>query len=349
MVSAPARANARSAQTVDPKIVNGGPANIASYPWMAALLLTSIADPRSAQFCGGTLIDPSWVVTAAHCIDGRVAAQVQVAFGNTNLSSITNGDRRTVNQIVEHPSYVPYENDVALLHLATPTVGIATLPLNSDPTEPAVTTPETALGWGSTWPSPLGSTTTTGPQYPDALRMGALLDAAGPTGTCGSYGGGYVAAHMLCATNTTSDGIVDTCNGDSGGPVFATLGGTRKLVGITSFGVGCADPLYPGVYTRVSSYTSWIAGYVGTPPTQGYWLVARDGGIFGFGDATFYGSTGNIRLNQPIVGMSATPTGHGYWLTASDGGIFGFGDATFYGSTGNIRLNQPIVAIAAGI
>ena len=71
-----------------------------------------------------------------------------------------------------------------------------------------------------------------------------------------------------------------------------------------------------------------------TPDGQGYWLVASDGGIFTFGDATFYGSTGALHLNQPVVGMAATPDGQGYWLVASDGGIFTFGDAKFYGSAG---------------
>jgi hypothetical protein len=69
-----------------------------------------------------------------------------------------------------------------------------------------------------------------------------------------------------------------------------------------------------------------------TPTGDGYWLVASDGGIFSFGDAAFYGSTGAMRLNQPIVGMAATPTGDGYWLVAADGGIFSFGDARFHGS-----------------
>ena len=84
-----------------------------------------------------------------------------------------------------------------------------------------------------------------------------------------------------------------------------------------------------------------------TPDGGGYWLVASDGGIFTFGDAAFYGSTGSIRLNQPIAGMAATPDGHGYWLVASDGGIFTYGDASFYGSTGSITLNRPIVGMAA--
>jgi hypothetical protein len=68
------------------------------------------------------------------------------------------------------------------------------------------------------------------------------------------------------------------------------------------------------------------------PSRNGYWLVASDGGVFCFGTATFHGSTGAIRLNQPVVGMAATPTGLGYWLTARDGGIFAFPDARYFGS-----------------
>ena len=73
------------------------------------------------------------------------------------------------------------------------------------------------------------------------------------------------------------------------------------------------------------------------------------GGIFSFGDTQFYGSTGGIRLDQPIVGMAATPTGGGYWLVARDGGIFAYGDAEFYGSTGDIRLSKPVVGMAPGL
>jgi hypothetical protein len=80
---------------------------------------------------------------------------------------------------------------------------------------------------------------------------------------------------------------------------------------------------------------------------RGYWMVATDGGIFSFGENEFFGSTGNVKLNQPIVGMAATPTGEGYWMVASDGGIFTFGDATFFGSTGAMKLNKPIVGMAA--
>ncbi len=80
-------------------------------------------------------------------------------------------------------------------------------------------------------------------------------------------------------------------------------------------------------------------------PAAGYWQVASDGGIFSFGGAQFYGSTGSIRLNKPVVGMAATPDGNGYWLVASDGGVFAYGDAQFYGSTGSITLNKPIIGL----
>ena len=90
-----------------------------------------------------------------------------------------------------------------------------------------------------------------------------------------------------------------------------------------------------------------IVGIAATHDGGGYWEVASDGGIFTFGDATFYGSMGAKPLNQPIVGMAPTPDGGGYWLVAADGGIFSFGDATFYGSTGSLHLNAPIVGMAS--
>ena len=74
--------------------------------------------------------------------------------------------------------------------------------------------------------------------------------------------------------------------------------------------------------------------------------MASDGGIFTFGAANFYGSTGSMKLNQPVVGMAATPSGNGfYWLVAKDGGIFAYGDAQFYGSTGSMVLNKPIIGM----
>ncbi|HVW33857.1 MAG TPA: Ig-like domain-containing protein [Acidimicrobiia bacterium] len=102
----------------------------------------------------------------------------------------------------------------------------------------------------------------------------------------------------------------------------------------------------------LAGLTGVAASVSAAPPasaldTSGYWLVGTDGGIFSFGRAGFFGSTGAIHLNQPIAGMAATPDGRGYWMVASDGGIFAFGDAAYFGSMGGKPLNQPIVAMAA--
>ncbi len=90
-----------------------------------------------------------------------------------------------------------------------------------------------------------------------------------------------------------------------------------------------------------------VVGIVTTPDSGGYWLVASDGGVFTYGDATFEGSLGGTHLNSPIVGMASSYDGQGYWLVAADGGVFTFGDANFEGSLGGTHLNRPIVGMAA--
>jgi hypothetical protein len=80
---------------------------------------------------------------------------------------------------------------------------------------------------------------------------------------------------------------------------------------------------------------------------EGYRFVASDGGVFDFGDAGFFGSTGGIVLNKPVVGMASTPSTNGYWEVASDGGLFSYGDARFFGSMGGHPLNQPIVGMTS--
>ncbi|MCZ7527379.1 MAG: hypothetical protein M5U14_13970 [Acidimicrobiia bacterium] len=131
--------------------------------------------------------------------------------------------------------------------------------------------------------------------------------------------------------------------GDWGGRVTAmTLRGTGGSVDVTGSQLRFALGLKSDWFV-ISGAVERAAG----AGLAGYYVLGADGGVFAFGDARFYGSTGGMRLNQPIVGMAATPSGKGYWLVAADGGIFGFGDAGFFGSTGAIRLHQPIVGMAA--
>jgi len=107
--------------------------------------------------------------------------------------------------------------------------------------------------------------------------------------------------------------------------------------------------------TAVGMRLTWKAAYSpvcssegqSVSNTPGYWMSAADGGIFDYGNAGFFGSTGNLTLNKPIVGMATASNRVGYWLVASDGGIFAYGSSKFYGSTGNITLNKPVVGMAA--
>ncbi|MEA3078255.1 MAG: hypothetical protein QOF60_3163, partial [Actinomycetota bacterium] len=133
---------------------------------------------------------------------------------------------------------------------------------------------------------------------------------------------------------TTSDGQVVP---------FGT-GKDFDLKGVLGLGLGSGEVAAKSL-AKGAKLNAPIVGLATTPTGAGYYLLGGDGGIFTFGDATFYGSTGSLKLNRPVVGMASTPTNLGYWLVASDGGIFTFGDAGFFGSTGGQKINSPIVAI----
>src|SRR5450759_2956255 len=141
----------------------------------------------------------------------------------------------------------------------------------------------------------------------------------------------HVHSRLKQTRNTTKVGVAATAVS-----VLTAVAGLNGHVGAAS----AALPSGAGVVLNAP-----IVDVASTPDGHGYWEGASDGGIFSFGDAQFYGSTGAIHLNQPIVAMKSTPDGGGYWEVASDGGIFSFGDAQFYGSTGAIHLNQPIVSM----
>ncbi len=139
----------------------------------------------------------------------------------------------------------------------------------------------------------------------------------------------------------------------------APLVGVLQLSPLPAFGppsAGATPPPDDGVVpfgntpigaNSVSNASAPIVGMAATSDGNGYWLVGSDGGIFSYGDAPFYGSTGSLVLNAPIVGMASTPDGKGYWLVARDGGVFNYGDAQFWGSAGSLSLNAPIVGMAA--
>ncbi len=137
-------------------------------------------------------------------------------------------------------------------------------------------------------------------------------------------------------------------DGDWGGRVTTiSLVGSGQDVSLTGDGFAGALGLKSDWFTTTTTLTSPAVGIVPTGNGQGYWVGGSNGGVFGFGNATFQGSVDGLALNKPVVGMAATPDGQGYWLVASDGGVFSFGDAGFHGSTGAITLNKPVVGMAA--
>ncbi|HEX3840248.1 MAG TPA: Ig-like domain-containing protein [Acidimicrobiales bacterium] len=168
-----------------------------------------------------------------------------------------------------------------------------------------------------------------------------------PTSATVPFGAGFN-GHLSVTNATGAVFWAETTSPDSTSVVVANTGA-----------ISASASLSPGVYAvsgveidTNSNTGTWTFSLdvlpPGPPPSNsGYWLVASDGGIFSFGNAGFFGSTGSFRLNRPIVGMASTPDSQGYWLVASDGGIFAFGDAGFFGSTGAFPLNRPIVGMAS--
>ena len=172
-------------------------------------------------------------------------------------------------------------------------------------------------------------------------QLSATNDSPTPAVTISSDGNGGIGA---------PDGISFDSQGNMWVANYTGANGNGSVAEFTHGQLSASGSPTPTTLIAADSTggnLSGPAGVVITPPPPGYWMVAADGGIFSFGDANFYGSTGAMTLNKPIVGMAPAPYGEGYWLVASDGGIFSFGDAKFYGSMGGTVLNKPIVGMTA--
>ncbi|MEI8239806.1 MAG: trypsin-like serine protease, partial [Actinomycetota bacterium] len=243
------KASPIGAVPIRPRIVGGTAASINDVPWQVEVELS-----YGTELCGGTLVDPRWVVTAAHCATGQAPSAVRVHSGITYGSQMTSANGIAVDQVIVHPSWnsSTNQNDVALLHLTTPAAGGTPIPLWTNTSGPAAGTAALISGWG---------TTSAGGSLPDQLQKATIQVLGGPADTCGSYSGADFDPTVMVCAGVPSGGL-DTCQGDSGGPLVVNLLGTWTLVGATSFGNGCADINYPGVYTRISSFVSWIQGYV---------------------------------------------------------------------------------------
>ena len=234
------------------KILGGVQAAPGAWPWIAALLYADDPSVFYAQFCSGVLIDQRWVLTAAHCVQGMSASEIQVAVGAWDLTKFT-GSRTPVKSIRIHPQYssTSLYNDIALVELGVPSP-VAPIALFSG--ESADNTPPsllgklvTVLGWG------LADTTTTW-YYPEILRQVNLPVVA--DSTCDAIYTYPISPAQFCAGYYEGK---DACEGDSGGPAVVQVDGAWVHAGIVSAGVSCQEYFgWYGKYTRTSAQLSFI-------------------------------------------------------------------------------------------
>jgi len=228
-------------------IVGGTEATPYSIPWQVGL----VSPGGNRPFCGGTLISDRHVLTAAHCTGGG-RRKIDVIVGEHSVTSSSDGTRHTVCRVVNHPRYKNpsgQNNDFSILHLDKPVqIGRRAVPAclatSSMGGSFLVGKKMTVSGWGTT--SSGGST---------ALRLRHVSVPGVSNSQCKRAYSSLTDA-MLCAAE--AGGGVDSCQGDSGGPLTYTTGGKTYLVGVVSFGIGCAKPGYPGVYARVTKEIGWI-------------------------------------------------------------------------------------------
>lgn len=278
------KANVGGSRT--PTIIGGEEATPGAWPWQVALMYASVANGFDAQFCGGSLLYPDVVVTAAHCVDGELASLLDVAVGRHTLSS-NEGERIPANEILIHPGWDPntYDNDIALVRLSrravlTDTVGMVRL-LGLQESNSALAAPgtmATVTGWGAR------ATGDAGPDYADALHQASLPLISHETcsfamdlfSSVNAGETGWVTENMVCAG--VPEGGIDTCSGDSGGPLVVPDGDSGWVqAGITSWGEGCAEPGLPGIYTKVENYGSWVMATTNSYTSYNYWVTDGSG------------------------------------------------------------------------
>ncbi|EFN88238.1 chymotrypsinogen A [Harpegnathos saltator] len=242
--------------TTTGRIFNGKPSKRGSWPWQVSLQLLHPTHGFIGHWCGGVLIDPKWVLTAAHCIHNElfnlpIGALWTAVVGEWELDAGGHGSTRLpVEKVILHERFNNYLHDIALMKLARPAplskvVRTICLP---DPEENFAERQCVTSGWGRYGPSPSLSTALLEANVP-LLNLEECLQVYG---TLVPIRKGH-----LCAGHT--DGSTGSCVGDSGGPLQCRRAdGVWQLAGVTSFGSGCARPGYPDVYTRIQHYLNWI-------------------------------------------------------------------------------------------
>ncbi|RQM28393.1 hypothetical protein B5M09_013124, partial [Aphanomyces astaci] len=232
--------------TAQLRIVGGKEAAVGKHLYVTGLRSSA----SGITTCGGSLIAPNVVLTAAHCTKGPVN---YVAIGSHYNSGTMDGEQIKVKQTIKHPKYneTTYSYDIGVLILELdskfPAVEVSFDTVAADTTT-------VVRGWG---------TTSTGGSMSKVLKE-VGVDMVNQE-QCNKWMSNRVETNMLCCGGKEGE---DSCQGDSGGPLTVEIGGSEKLVGVVSWGLKCAEKNKPGVYSRISMSRDFIEPYLKNSPTS---------------------------------------------------------------------------------
>jgi len=264
---------AEESSTDQAEIIAGTLATITDYPWIGFM-----ADADEQQYCGASLISPTWALSAAHCFVNEAGDAVDVETGANStvvLNSLTafpfaeDAVNAAIARIIVHPSYDPNietspnkdDYDIALIEL-TEAVNLQPVHLPAaDSAEVAAGTEVRIMGWGTTEVTAENESINPADELLEA-RQKIVSES-----DCSTIYEGGITENMICAGAVDAGGTADTCQGDSGGPMVLANGDSFVQVGIVSFGgtatgPACGDPDAPGVYAKVSAMASFIGEHV---------------------------------------------------------------------------------------
>lgn len=244
-----ASAGQRNDGAPQPYIIGGTEVPDGKYPFLAAIVGPNEQGEFVSAVCGATLVTPTLVMTAAHCIGPQTPLGRKAVLGRTHITDQAQGAVFDIASIVKHPRFDSErspEYDIGFIELATPAFSfpLVKLPRKGQTPPEVVGEIATIAGWGVTNIEDFNI-----PERMHEAKVPVLEPQA-----CAAYGATYNPELMLCSVGKG----IDSCVGDSGGPMFQLAAdGYIKQLSIVAYGRGCADPQYPGLYTWLGSAQLW--------------------------------------------------------------------------------------------